>query len=50
METEIRKAYPYCGQMLVYLQTIDPEAVKEEMRKMLDRFNGMGMLLEEDRG
>lgn len=31
------------GLMLVYLQTMDPAAVQEEMRKRLDRFNGMGI-------
>lgn len=35
------------GLMLVYLHTMDPEAVQAEMRKMLDRFNRMGVFGEE---
>lgn len=35
------------GLMLVYMQTMDPAAVQKEMRKMLDRFNGMGIFGEE---
>lgn len=36
------------GLMLVYLQTMDPAAVQEEMRKMLERFNGMGFFGQEE--
>lgn len=50
METEIRKACPYCGLMLVYLQTMDPKAVRRHRQRMRERFNAMGMILEEDQG
>ena len=36
------------GLMLVYLQTMDPAVVQEEMRKMLDRFNRMGIFGQEE--
>lgn len=51
--SRLRSVFSVCqvdwfGLMLVYLQTMDPAEVQKEMRKMLERFNGMGFFGQEE--
>jgi hypothetical protein len=50
METEIKKGVSVLRADVVYLQTMDPETVRRHRKRTRERFNAMGMLLEEDQG